>query len=493
MKDFTAYLNETEEIGYVEQVADAIIYVSGLPKVKVDEIVVFETGEFGHVFSINPDFVEVLIFSKQHIQPGTRVARTNEVLGISVGSGLLGRVINPLCQAIDDGKPIQGLSERRPIHPPAPGIIERKSITKQFETGVLLVDLAIPLGHGQRELILCERKTGKTNFLTRTILTQTKKGNICVYAGIGKKKMDIKKVAEFFKKEGVLDKMVIAATGSSDSTGLIYLTPYMAMTIAEYFRDQGKDVLLVLDDMTSHAKFYREIALLGRRFPGRNSYPSDIFYAHAKLMERGGNFKTDKGEASITCLPVAETSQGDLSGYIETNLMSMTDGHLYFDRDLFYLGRRPAIHPFLSVTRVGRQTQTNLRREVNREIISFLNLYEKMQSFVHFGAELNETIKSTLITGANIIHFFNQAPTEVVPINLQIVAFSMLWANLWEIRDTTLIRKQLHQILEAYNSDEKIKKKIDSLSETDSFNKMLGIIKQEGPGLLKEVLVRSGN
>lgn len=493
MKDFDAYLNETEAIGFVEQVADTIVYVSGLPGVKPEEIVIFETGEFGQVFSVNPDSIEVLVFFKKYIKPGTRVTRTNEILKVPVGHELLGRVINPLGGSIDTTKPLKAPLQKRTINTRPAGIVKRRAITKPFETGVIIVDLAIPLGQGQRELIVGDRKTGKTSFLTKAILNQAKRGNICVYAAIGKKKFDVKKIEEFFAKNGVLDKMVIVASGSGDAIGVIYLTPYTAMTISEYFRDEGKDVLLVLDDLSSHAKFYREISLLGKRFPGRNSYPSDIFYTHAKLMERAGNFITDKGEASITCLTVAETSQGDLSGYIETNLMSMTDGHLYFDKDLFYLGRRPAINPFLSVTRVGRQTQTNLRREVNREIISFLNLYEKMQSFVHFGAELNETIKSTLTTGANIIHFFNQAPTEVVPINLQIVAFSMLWANLWEIRDTTLIRKQLHQILEAYSSDKKIRERIDKLTEIDSFNKLLGVLKTEGPSIVKAVSQKYGN
>lgn len=493
MKNFSAYLNATGEIGYVEQVAEAIIYVSGLPKAKPDEIVVFETGEFGQVFSVQSNYVEILIFSKKNINQGTRVTRTNEVLKIPVGYELLGRVIDPLGKPLGNVKPLKTPTEKRPIDTPAAGIVKRKPVTKPFETGILLVDLAIPLGHGQRELIVGDRKTGKTSFLTRTILNQTRRGNICVYAAIGKKKLDVKKAEEFFAKNGVLDKIVIIASGSGDSTGVIYLTPYTAMTISEYFRDDGKDVLLVLDDLSSHAKFYREISLLGRRFPGRNSYPSDIFYTHARLMERAGNFITEKGEASITCLTVAEAAAGDLSGYIETNLMSMTDGHLYFDKNLFYEGRRPAINPFLSVTRVGKQTQTQLRRDVNREIMSFLSLYEKMQSFIHFGAELNENVKATLATGEMIINFFNQAINEVVPINLQIVAFSMLWANMWRRQDTAVIRTQLHQILQAYNSDKEIRTRIDKLIENDSFNSLLGVLKAEGPQIIKAVSQKYGN
>lgn len=488
MKDFNTYLNEIEEIGYVEQVAEAIIYVNGLPNIKPEEIVIFETGEFGQVFSIDPEVIEILIFSKNSIKPGTKVTRTNEILKIPVGTELLGRVLDSLGNPIENTKHSKMPSLTMPVNALPQGIIKRRAITKTLETGILIVDMAIPLGHGQRELIVGDRKTGKTSFLTHTILNQIRRGNICIYAAIGKKKLDVKKIEEFFQKNGVMDKMVIIASGSEDATGFIYLTPYTAMTISEFFRDQGKDVLLVLDDLSTHAKFYRELSLLGRKFPGRNSYPSDIFYSHAKLMERAGNFITDKGEASITCLPVAETAQGDLSGYIETNLMSMTDGHLYFDKDLFYLGRRPAINPFLSVTRVGRQTQSSLRREINREIISFLNLYEKMQSFIHFGAELNENIRATLLSGARIIQFFSQYTNEIVPINLQIVLFAMLWTNLWENKELVTIREDMQKIIHAYGQDKKIQELMDSLvTQNDSFNKLLGVMHTQGPQLLSTI------
>lgn len=484
MNDFQTFLDKFEEIGYVEQTTESIVYVSGLPKVRPEEIVIFENGERGQVFNINPDLIEVLMFSQSAIKPGTKVARTNEELKIPTGEGLLGRVINPLGLPVDNLGAIKNVTEKRATNVVPWGIMKRKEITKPFETGVRIVDMAIPLGHGQRELIVGDRKTGKTSLLTRTILTQTGKGNICVYGAIGKKKLDVKKLQESFRKEGALDKMVIVASVAEDPNGLIFLTPYTAMAICEYFRDQGKDVVLVLDDLSSHAKFYREIALLGGKFPGRNSYPSDIFYVHARLMERAGNFATEKGEASITCLPVAETAQGDLSGYIETNLMSMTDGHLYFDKDLFYLGRRPAVNPFLSVTRVGRQTQTNLRREINREIISFLNLYEKLQTYVHFGAELSDTIKATLSTGDKIIKYFNQETNEVIPLNAQIVIFCLIWSNIIGIKDEQNTRKEIAQIAQAYNQDANFKKQIDQLTQAESFNKLLGLIKQNGLALV---------
>jgi len=484
MKDFTAYLNQIQEIGYVEEVTDSIIHASGLPEAKPDEIVFFETGDFGQIFTLREDLVEILVFSKNPIKPGTRVVRTNSVLQVPVGFELLGRVVDPLGNSIDSIKPLKKMEYMRSLHSIPLGIAYRKSITTPFETGVSMVDMVMPLGHGQRELIIGDRKTGKTNFLMKTVLSQTKKGNICIYASIGKKKIDIKQLEEYFIKNKIMDKAVIVASGSEDAAGLIYLTPFTAMTIGEYFRDQGKNVVVILDDLSTHAKFYREISLLGKRFPGRNSYPSDIFFIHAQLMERAGNFVTPKGEFSITCFPVAETMQGDLSGYIETNLMSMTDGHLYFDRDLFYQGRRPAINPFLSVTRVGRQTQSNLRREINREIISFFTLYEKMQSFIHFGTELNENIKATLATGEKLIRFFNQRYREIVPIDLQLIFFVMLWGNVFEEKDFEVIEEIFEKILNAYEKNPKMKEQIDNLIKIDSFNKLLAEVKKQSPQIL---------
>ncbi len=485
MKGFTAYLNAIQEIGYVEQVTEDIIHVSGLPSVKPEEVVIFETGDIGQVFSIESELVEVMLFSKNLIKPGTRAARTDEVLNVPVGFELLGQVINPLGNRISVTKSLGKPKESRPVNSTAPGIAYRKTITKPLETGILIVDSIIPLGHGQRELVIGDRKTGKTNFLEKAAISQVQKGNICIYATIGKKRLDVKSVEEFFIKNGVMDKIVIVASGSEDAAGLIYLTPYTAMTISEYFRDQGKDVLLILDDLSTHAKFYREISLLGRRFPGRSSYPSDIFYTHAKLLERAGNFQTKKGEYSITCLPVAETTQGDFSGYIETNLVSMTDGHLYFDIDLFYQGRRPAINPFISVTRVGRQTQSPLRREISREIISFLSLYERMQTFIHFGAELNENIKATLATGDKMIQFFNYTSKNPLPINLQIIFFAMLWADVWQKNDETMIEKEMEKLITAYKTDKKLQDMVDRLAQLSSFNNLLKEIKEQSPQILR--------
>jgi len=485
MKDFKFYLDSISEIGFVEKASNVIVYVSGLPKAKIDEIVIFETGETGIVMSFTSEVVEVLVFSKKPISHGTKAVRTNEFLKVPVGPELLGRIIDPLgnpLTAMDDYKKP---AESRGINALAGGILSRKTITRQIETGIPAVDLVMPLGFGQKELVIGDRKTGKTNFLMQIILAQAKQKHICIYAAIGKKRLDIKIAEDFFKKHGILERIIIVATGSDSPIGLSYLVPFSAMTISEYFRDAGYDVLLALDDLTTHAKVYREVSLLGKKFPGRSSYPGDIFYTHARLLERAGNFITEKGEKAITCLPVAETTQGDLSGYIQTNIMAMTDGHLYFDSDLFAKGRRPAINPFLSVTRVGRQTQSTLKRSINREILSFLTIYEKMQNFSHFGAELTESSKITLTIGEKIIEFLNQGPSTTMPINLQILLFSMLWNSILQNKNIGPTGTDVNKMIEKYTTNSNVNKTIDKvIANAETFNDMLKIIKEKGDQLL---------
>lgn len=487
MLNFNASLNETQEVGYIEEVFHSIAYASGLPSAMPHEIILFESGEMGQVMSLEKDRVEVLIFSKNPIKIGTRVTKTNKFLHVAVGDSLLGHAIDPLGSPITKKTEFEKPKEHREVDIAPSGISTRKRISKTCDTGMTLVDLIIPIGKGQRELVIGDRKTGKTRFVMQTLLNQARAGSICIYAAIGKKKYDIKKVESFFVEHGIMDKAVIVAASSEEPAGLIYLAPYTAMTIAEYFRDQGKDVILVLDDMSSHAKFYRELALLGRRFPGRNSYPGDIFYVHAKLLERAGNFISEKGESSITAIPIVETMQGDLAGYIQTNVMSMTDGHIYFDSNLFAEGRRPAINPFLSVTRVGRQTQTSLRRDMNRELISFLTLFEKLQSFIHFGAELSDTAKNTIKMGTKILVFFDQTTYGVIPTSLQVVLFSLLWIGVWEHKAEEDMKKDMEKIIDTYRTNAQVSHYIDtSANKAKTFNELLQILRQTANKLLKE-------
>lgn len=490
---FNEYLEKYGEVGIVELVSYPIVQVKGLPTVRPEEVLLFESGEIGQVTSVGTDYVGVLTFSEKPVRLGVRAARTNRPLEVPVGESLLGKSIDPLGRSLYKSKPAGVFSEYRPLEILPMGISGRQKITRPLETGVTVVDMMVPLGKGQRELIIGDRKTGKTIFLLQTILNQTQRGTICIYAAIGKKKTDILRVEDFFEKYGIRDKTLIVGSSSTDSAGVIHLTPYSAMSLAEYFKDQGKDVLIILDDLSTHAKFYREISLLSRNFPGRNSYPGDIFYTHARLVERAGNFKTESGEVSITCLPVAETVEGDISGYIQTNLMSMTDGHIYFDKDLFAEGRRPAVNFFLSVTRVGRQTQTLVRSGLNRELNSFLSLHGKTQSFVHFGAELSEGVKTTLAMGDRILDFFNQSTDRILDMYLQIMLFCLIWVGTWNKVSVEQTRVEVNHVMAAYEENESIRQLfVEYVDSATDFNALLGRISAESGQILDAISGASG-
>lgn len=485
---FEALLEKTQEIGYVSNVVHPITQITGLPTAKPEEFIVFESGQTAKIFSVQEHYHEALVFSKKPLTIGTRAAKTTKPLTINLSQDLLGKTIDPLGDIITGGPTKQTPTEQRTLDASPPGISERVKITAPLITGVSLTDLLIPLGRGQRELIIGDRKTGKTNFLLQTILSQSKTDTICIYAAIGKRLVEIKQVQEFLKLHQIENTSVIVATSASDSIGMIYLTPYTAMTLAEYFRDQGRNVLIILDDLTTHAKYYREISLLANRFPGRSSYPGDMFFAHARLLERAGNFKhAEKGEVSITCLPVAETTQGNISGYIQTNLMSITDGHIFFDSDLFAQGRRPAINYFLSVTRVGRQTQSIVRWGINRELNTFLGFLDKTQSFVHFGAELNEGITTLLSMGEKITSFFDQPMNVVLPIELQIILFSLIWIGTWQTESKATMNADMESITRKYFSDDKFKDYLHhTVDSAKDFNALLGLLSKQSKNILEQ-------
>lgn len=484
MKNFQYYLTTTEEVGFVEACNHAIVYANGLPQAKLMEIVMFETGELGVVLSLNRDQVEILLFSKYAVKAGTRITRTGRTQEMPVGLELLGHTVNPFGKPLAEDNNFMLPKESRPIDIDPTGINTRQRITAPFETGVTMVDILVPLGKGQRQLVIGDRKTGKTSFLYQTILKQAKLGTICIYAAIGKKQTDIKKVEHFFQKSGIAEKTVIVASGSEDPAGIIYLAPYAAMTLAEYFRDEGHDVLVVLDDLFTHAKFYREIMLIGRRFPGRNAYPADIFYTHARLLERAGNFLLQNGtEHSITCLPVVESVEGDIAGFIQTNLMSMTDGHLYFDNDMFGRGRRPAINSFLSVSRVGRQTQTPLRLSLHRELVSFLSLHQRLESFSHFSAEAGAGVKRTMEVAERIFAFFTQNASDVKALDLQLIIFSLLWMDYWQ--DIAVMQRDIAQINQVYASSIEAQALVkDIVTRSPNLNDMLLDVKKHQTELL---------
>ncbi len=436
MDQFNQLLQKTGEYGVVFQVSHPIVFIEGLPMVKTHEVILFETGQKGEVFSINRGKVEARILSHEPVTVGTKVTRTDQFLSIPVGRELLGHAINPLGELLDPSVPFTPPKEMRDLDAKPIGIAGRQKITTPLATGISLIDLLIPLGRGQRELIIGDRKTGKTSLLMTTIKKQAYEGVIAIYAAIAKKKSDIKKLQEFFVQEKIMSNMVLVATSSYDSPSLIYQTPYAGMAIAEYFRDQGINTLLILDDLSTHAKFYRELSLLARRFPGRDSYPGDIFYTHSRLLERAGNFKhpTVK-EVSITCLPVVEIVEGDFTGYISTNVMGITDGHIYLDTNIYYQGMRPAVNVPLSVTRVGRQTLDKLAREVNKDLTAFLAQYTKLLNLSHFGQELTADVKKKLTQGDLVNKFFNQPYQLTVPRPVQLIIISMIFQDLIQTKD----------------------------------------------------------
>lgn len=479
MYNFEELLAETGEYGVSVEVRPPLVVLSGLTNSKVGEIIVFETGEVGEVFMLERDKVQVQVFSTSPIRAGTRATRTNQTVSVPVGDELLGKIVNPLGQSKSAHQDYSPPQSERDLDISAPGISARAKIDKPFYTGTSVIDMMIPLGCGQKELVIGDRKTGKTSFLLSTIKNQVNQfGTIAIYAAISKQKSDIKKIQDFFEAENLTDSTVIVATEADDSPSLIYLTPYSAMTIGEYFLERGHNVLVVLDDLSTHAKFYREVSLLANRFPGRDSYPGDIFYTHARLLERAGNFKYKDGNRSLTVLPVAEIVEGDFTGYIATNLMGMTDGHIYFDSNVYYKGIRPAVNISLSVTRVGRQAQNDLTRSINRELTAFLALYDKMQNLSHFGAELSDTVKQVLSTGETVYAFFEQPYKVVISQEVQIILFSMLWLKFFDKtskEDIALYRDALNK---AYQNPAN-KQLIDNfLQSSTSFNELLGKIAQ---------------
>lgn len=483
MNTFDYYLTTIGEYGVITEVEHPLVTIEGLPKVKPNEVVMFEDGTIGQVFSMSTENVILLTFSQSPLKPGMQVVRTNELLSISMSETILGQAIDPLGNQltmtdtphVTTDKNMQ--AKRIDITPP--GIGARSRIKKPLVTGTSIVDMLIPIGKGQRELIIGDRKTGKTAFLLDTLLQQTQEGTLAIYAAIGKKKNDIKDLQNYFQEKNIADKVVLVATNSYDNPSLVYMTPYTAMTIAEYFRDIGKDTVVILDDLSTHAKFYREISLLAKNFPGRDSYPGDIFHAHARLLERAGNFLVNNNDVSITCLPVVETIEGNFTSYIPTNIMSMTDGHIYFDTNILSQGRRPAINSMLSVTRVGKQIHTPLLRSLNRELLALLTLYEKVQNLSHFGGELSDQMKYTLTNGELFYRYFNQPENFLIPLPVQIVFLALLWIGVIKQED---LEKQRSNLLENAKKQEN-STMLQQCITGETFNDLLRNVQQQKEAL----------
>jgi len=464
---FEKNLRLYEEVGFVRENFGAVVMVEGLPNAVLNEQVVFESGGIGQVVGLTLNRVKILVLNTTRMSSSERVVRTGEKIATQVSEELLGKITDSVGICVDGTVLKSKNLQRREIDGKPWGIFNRKRVNRRFTTGVMLVDLMVPLGKGQRELIIGDRKIGKSLLLLQATLAQAREGSVCIYVAIGKKKSEVLDIQKYLKDQGVDNQTVVVATSPMDSPGEIYVSPYTAMTMAEYFRDMGRDVLVVMDDLSTHAKYCREIGLVSKKFPGRNSYPGDIFYTHSRLLERAGNFMVTNREVSITCLPVAETIQGDLSDYVSTNIMSMTDGHIYYDGDLYFRGRRPAINTFLSVTRVGRQTQTLLQVDANRLLTDLLTNYEKTQGFQKFGAELGENSRQILAVGERILGFFDQPISVVVPENLQLVLLGLLVSGMWP-------GKGMDTWVEKYIKDESLRQLVDGIvNSCDSMEKLL--------------------
>ena len=398
----------TAEGGTVISAADGVVDVKGMDQAVYGEIVTFDNGAKGMVESVEPDHLGIMLFDKiEEVGVGTLVTRSGKRAGIPVGDGFLGRVISPLGEPIDGKGPIEA-EGYNPIEKQAPGILERQSVDTPLHTGILAIDSMFPIGRGQRELIIGDRQTGKTSIATDAILNQKDTGVLCIYVAIGQKASSIARVAEDLKKHGAMGYTTIVAATASDSAPLQYIAPYAGTALAEYFMAQGKSVLIVYDDLSKHAVAYRAISLLLRRSPGREAYPGDVFYLHSRLLERSCRMSDALGGGSITALPIVETQAGDVSAYIPTNVISITDGQIFLESALFNAGNRPAVNVGLSVSRVGGAAQTKAMKKANANLRIELAQYKDMESFAQFSSDLDAETRRQLDHGKALMEMLKQ-------------------------------------------------------------------------------------
>ena len=398
----------SEEGGVVVSSADGIVEVEGMDRAVYGEIVTFENGAKGMVESVEPGRLGIMLFDgAESVGVGTMVTRSGKRAGIPVGEGFLGRVIDPLGEPIDGKGPVEAVGYN-PIEKQAPGILERQSVDTPLHTGILAIDSMFPIGRGQRELIIGDRQTGKTSIATDAILNQKDTGVLCIYVAIGQKASSIARVAEDLKKHGAMSYTTIVAATASDSAPLQYIAPYAGTALAEYFMAQGKSVLIVYDDLSKHAVAYRAISLLLRRSPGREAYPGDVFYLHSRLLERSCRMSDALGGGSITALPIVETQAGDVSAYIPTNVISITDGQIFLESALFNAGNRPAVNVGLSVSRVGGAAQTKAMKKANANLRIELAQYKDMESFAQFSSDLDAETRHQLEHGKALTEMLKQ-------------------------------------------------------------------------------------
>lgn len=409
------------ETGYVIYCGDGIARVKGLSHAEYGEIVIFESGVRGMVLDIREDQIGcILLCADDEVFQGEKAVRTGSAAGVPVGDALLGRVVDALGDPIDDMGPLD-TDEQLPVESPAPGIIDRQPVSTPMETGILAIDSMFPIGRGQRELIIGDRQTGKTTIATDTIINQKNKGVICIYVSIGQKASTVAALTQNLRKHGAMDYTIVVGSFASDPAPLQYIAPYSATAMAEYYMHKGKDVLIVYDDLSKHAVAYREISLLLRRPPGREAYPGDVFYLHSRLLERSSRLSDELGGGSITALPIIETQAGDVSAYIPTNVISITDGQIFLESDLFAEGQRPAVNVGLSVSRVGGAAQTKAMKKATGSFRIDLAQYREMEVFTQFSADLDDATQAQLTNGRALMEVLKQPGASPLSMTEQVI------------------------------------------------------------------------
>ena len=411
---------EQSETGTVILVGDGIARAVGLESCMSGELVQFENGEYGMAQNLEENSVSiVLLGSDAGLKEGSVVKRTGKVVSVPVGEGMIGRVVNALGQPIDGKGPVEA-AEYRPIESPAPGIIQRKSVSVPLQTGIKAIDSMIPIGRGQRELIIGDRQTGKTVIATDTIINQKGQDVICIYVAIGQKQSTVAQLVSTLEENGAMDYTIVVSATASEMAPLQYIAPYSGCAMGEYFMAQGRDVLVIYDDLSKHAVAYRALSLLIRRPPGREAYPGDVFYLHSRLLERAARIAPEYGGGSLTALPIIETQAGDVSAYIPTNVISITDGQIFLETELFHSGVMPAVNPGISVSRVGGIAQIKAMKKVAGTLKLIYSQYRELQSFAQFGSDLDADTKARLAQGERIVEVLKQDRNSPVPVEKQV-------------------------------------------------------------------------
>ena len=443
---------QQNETGTILMVGDGIARASGLVNCMAGELLEFEDGNFGMAQNLEENSVSIVIFgSDENIGEGQTVKRTGKVVSVPVGEAMIGRVVNALGQPIDGAGPID-TKEFRPVETKAPGICERRSVYQPLQTGIKAIDSMIPIGRGQRELIIGDRQTGKTTIATDTIINQKGKDVLCIYVAIGQKRSTVASLVENLTRNGAMDYTIVVAATASESSPLQYIAPYSGCAMGEYFMNQGKDVLIIYDDLSKHAVAYRALSLLIRRPPGREAYPGDVFYLHSRLLERAAKLDDEHGGGSLTALPIIETQAGDVSAYIPTNVISITDGQIFLETELFHSGIMPAVNPGISVSRVGGDAQIKAMKKVAGTLKLIYSQYRELQSFAQFGSDLDADTKARLEQGARIVEVLKQSQNAPVPVEKQVAILYAVTKGILEnvkVEDVNAYEAGLYTYLDA--------------------------------------------